>query len=92
MGAYLLARHPRPFGTDLCNYKQVREEILLSFSEPQQKFLRKHRWTYRKVKADTLVKISFAYYFTSAEDTYFRLLFNEYKLFNYCKKSLDFFV
>ena len=83
--------HPNPFGTDLQNYKKVREDIILSFSEPQQMFLRKHRWTYRREKLNTNVKISFPYYFSQAEDTYFRILFHDYKLFNYCGRSLSSF-
>lgn len=83
--------HPKPFGTDLQNYKQVREEIILSFNPAQQSFLRKHRWAYRREKLNTKVKLLFHYYFTGIDDTTFRLLFSEYKSFNYCRATDSFF-
>jgi hypothetical protein len=85
MSAYIITQHPRPNNTRLENHKLVRELIIHSFSPAQQIFLRKYRWKFRKDSYST-VKIIFSSYFTSAEDTYFRILFSGYKLFNYCKK------
>lgn len=89
MSAYVITQHPCPRETDLKNYKLVRELIIHSFSPAQQIFLRKYRWKFRKDSYST-VKIIFDSYFTDQEDSYFRILFSGYKLFNYCKKPLDY--
>jgi hypothetical protein len=90
MGAHLITAHPRPFATDLQNHKQVRADLIRSFTTAQQEFLLKHKWTYRKEKNSINVKITFGYNFSGKEDMIFRLLFSNYKLFNYCRKTVDF--